>query len=43
MKTQLEIIGYRNTLKLINDLENYKNYIPKNSYQFYQLYRTLFK
>lgn len=38
-----EIIGYRNTLKLINDLENYKNYIPKNSYQFYQLYRTLFK
>ena len=38
-----EIIGYRNTLKLIKDLKNYKNYIPKKSYQFYQLYRTLFK
>lgn len=37
-----EMIGYKNTLKLIKDISNYRNYLPEKSYQFYQLYRTYF-
>jgi hypothetical protein len=37
-----EMIGYKNTFKLIKDIANYKNYLPEKSYQFYQLYRTYF-
>tara|TARA_Y100000004_G_C8955842_1_gene430762 strand:- start:3107 stop:4024 length:918 start_codon:yes stop_codon:yes gene_type:complete len=37
-----EIIGYRNTYKLINDLENFMNYLPEETQKFYQTYRKCF-
>lgn len=37
-----EMIGYKNTLKLIKDIQNYQNYIPENSFEFYKLYQTYF-
>jgi hypothetical protein len=38
-----EIIGYRNTLNLINDLKNYENYLPKETIKFYKQYIKSFK
>jgi hypothetical protein len=40
---QNEVIGYRNTLNLINDLENYYNYLPKETQEFWNIYRNQFK
>ena len=37
-----EVIGYRNTLPLINDLENFKNYLPENVTKFWDVYRKQF-
>ena len=37
-----EIIGYRNTLKLIKDLENYENYLPDKAKQFFEIYKKSF-
>jgi hypothetical protein len=37
-----EVIGYRNTLPLINDLENFKNYLPENVVKFWDVYREQF-
>ena len=37
-----EVIGYRNTLNLINDLENFKNYLPENVVEFWNVYRNQF-
>lgn len=37
-----EIIGYRNNLKLINDIDNYKNYLPEATRLFYEVYRKQF-
>ena len=37
-----EIIGYRNTLNLIQDLENYYNYLPEASQKFWDVYRKQF-
>jgi flagellar biosynthesis chaperone FliJ len=37
-----EIIGYRNTLKLIQDLENYENYLPDKAKQFFEIYKNSF-
>ena len=40
---QNEVIGYRNTLNLINDLENYYNYLSKETQEFWNIYRNQFK
>jgi hypothetical protein len=37
-----EIIGYRNTLNLLNDLENYINYLPEDTKKFWEVYRQQF-
>lgn len=37
-----EIIGYRNTLSLVNDLANYKKYLPESTKKFYEIYRKQF-
>jgi hypothetical protein len=37
-----EVIGYRNTLPLINDLENFKNYLPDTVIKFWDVYRKQF-
>lgn len=33
-----EVIGYRNTLNLINDLKNFTDYLPKASLKFWDVY-----
>lgn len=38
-----EVIGYRNTLKLVNDLPNYENYLPEPAKEFYKIYRSYYK
>lgn len=38
-----EILGYRNTLTLVRDLEHYEKYLPKETAEFYRLYRNHFK
>jgi len=38
-----EIIGYRNTLNLINNLLNFEKEIPKETLHFYEKYRSFFK
>lgn len=38
-----EIIGYRNTLNLIQDLSNYNNYLPEKAQEYFKLYMSLFK
>lgn len=37
-----EIIGYRNTLKLINDLSNFESYLPERTKKFYEIYKKQF-
>lgn len=37
-----EIIGYRNTLSLINDLTNYRNYLPVETIRFLDAYANCF-
>ena len=37
-----EVIGYRNTLKLIRDLENYESVIPAEAAEFFRIYRSQF-
>lgn len=37
-----EIIGYRNTVKLVNDLDNFEQYLPENTLKFWKLYRQQF-
>jgi len=37
-----EIIGYRDTLNLINNLENFEKIIPKETLNFYNLYKQQF-
>jgi hypothetical protein len=37
-----EIIGYRKTLKLIKDLDNWQNYLPEKSRIFFDLYQESF-
>jgi hypothetical protein len=38
-----EVIGYRNTLKLLEDLSNYKNILPKESIIYFELYQKHFE
>ena len=37
-----EVIGYRGTLNLINDLENYYNHLPEATQRFWDVYRKQF-
>jgi len=37
-----EVIGYRNTYKLLNDLSNYENYLPKEAKEFLKTYFNQF-
>ena len=37
-----EVIGYRHTLDLISDLDNYEKFLPKESIEFYEIYRRQF-
>jgi hypothetical protein len=37
-----EVLGYRNTLKLIKDLENYEKHLPEATKLFYKEYRKQF-
>jgi hypothetical protein len=37
-----EIIGYRNTLNLINNLSSFKNYLPEKTKQFFEIYQSYF-
>jgi hypothetical protein len=38
-----EIIGYRNTLNFVNDLENFENYLPDQTKKFVEIYRKQFR
>jgi hypothetical protein len=37
-----EVIGYRNTLKLLEDLPNYKNILPEQSVVYFEIYQKYF-
>jgi hypothetical protein len=37
-----EIVGYRNTLKLIDNLERFESMLPPEAVKFYQIYRKQF-
>jgi hypothetical protein len=37
-----EVIGYRNTYKLLGDLKNYYNYLPEAAQKFWDVYRKQF-
>ena len=37
-----EVIGYRNTLKLIHDLKNLKEYLPESAINYVEEYRKIF-
>jgi hypothetical protein len=37
-----EVIGYRNTYKLLNDLENYMSFLPEKAQEFWNVYRKQF-
>jgi hypothetical protein len=38
-----EIIGYRNTLKLLDDIQSYSNYLPENTNKYLETYRKYFE
>jgi hypothetical protein len=37
-----EVIGYRNTLNLLNDLNSYRNYLPEKTLKFWDIWRGHF-
>ena len=37
-----EMFGYRNTLSLLEDLDNYENYLPEDTKGSYKIYRNCF-
>jgi hypothetical protein len=37
-----EIIGYRNTLKLLEDLSNFHKYLPEKTLNYYSTYKEMF-
>ena len=39
---QNEVIGYRNSLNLLNDLSNYVNYLPEDTLNFWEVWRSEF-
>ncbi len=38
-----EIFGYRTTLKLLEDISNYENYLPEKTRDFLEVYRDCFR
>lgn len=38
-----EIIGYRNTLNFVNDLENFEKYLPDQTKKFIEIYKRQFE
>ena len=38
-----EVVGYRNTLSIINDLKNYEKYLPKETLKFVDIYKQHIK
>ena len=37
-----EVIGYRNSLKLLNDLDNFRRYFPEKTLEFWNTWRGNF-
>jgi hypothetical protein len=37
-----EVIGYKNTFKLLNDISNYQSYLPEQTLNFWNVYRNQF-
>jgi hypothetical protein len=37
-----EVIGYRNTLSLIENLNNYNSYLPEKTQEFFKIYQSCF-
>jgi len=37
-----EVIGYRNTLSLIENLSNYNSYLPEKTQEFFKIYQSCF-
>jgi hypothetical protein len=37
-----EIIGYRNTLSLLDDIENFEKYLPEKTLDYYKIYKSHF-
>lgn len=37
-----EVIGYRNTLRFVNDLNNFENYLPDQTKKFIEVYKKQF-
>jgi hypothetical protein len=37
-----EVIGYRNTYKLLGDLSNFENYLPERAKEFWNVYKKQF-
>ena len=37
-----EVIGYRNTFKLLNDLSNFESYLPEKAKEFWNVYKKQF-
>jgi hypothetical protein len=37
-----EIIGYRNTYKLLSELENFEKYLPEKAKEFWNIYKKQF-
>lgn len=38
-----EVIGYRGTLKLLNDITNFDNYLPEKTKLFWDVWRAQFE
>jgi hypothetical protein len=38
-----EVIGYRNTLKLLDNIQSYYNYLPENTNKYLETYRKYFE
>ena len=38
-----EITGYKNTFKLVNDLDNYENYLPEKTKNFIKIYKKQYE
>jgi len=37
-----EIIGYKNTFSLLNNIDNYKQYLPEHTLEYIKIYRSYF-
>ena len=37
-----EVIGYRNTLSLLDDIQNFEKYLPEKTLDYYKIYKSYF-